>query len=148
MKILLENMFAAHRGKLVSACCSDITNACRYIDTLNDIAGENLFGFCLDVGHTHFAGLDLYEAMVELGSRIDAFHVHDNDGWDDQHLAPFMGITDWDRFCKGLAAIGYDKTMSFETFAVWDQYPPELAPDVMKMIHTEGQYLLKKAGLA
>lgn len=44
--------------KIYSAICSDIPEACVYIDKLNEIAGEKLFGFCLDTGHLNLLGLD------------------------------------------------------------------------------------------
>lgn len=78
--VCLENMFTGYRGKIYSACCSDIDSACRYIDTLNEIAGQKCFGFCLDTGHLLLLGKDIKNTMMQLGDRIEAFHVHDNDG--------------------------------------------------------------------
>jgi len=143
--ILLENLFTAWRGKIYSAICSDITMACKYIDTLNEIAGEKIFGFCLDVGHLLLLGLDVKNAMVELGRRIEAFHVNDNDGVTDQHLAPYMGKLDWDRFVEGLRAIGFNQTMSFETFRIWACVDHELCPSMMKFIAETGRMFARRA---
>lgn len=143
--VLLENMFTGHRGRRYAACCSDITTACRYIDTLNEMAGEECFGFCLDTGHLLLLGLDVKNAMLELGSRIKAFHVHDNDGLDDLHLAPYMGRLDWNRFVEGLREIGYDSTMSFEIFNVWNQVDHELCPEIMAVTAKAGQMFAKRA---
>lgn len=143
--INLENMFMAKRGKIYAACCSDITTACRYVDTLNGIAGGKQFGFCLDTGHLLLVGLDVKNAMIELGDRITAFHVHDNDGAHDQHLAPYMGVLDWNRFVEGLKAIGYNKTMSFETFNIWNVMDEEIAPKMMKFIAECGRTFARRA---
>ena len=145
MTINLENMFMAKRGKIYAACCSDITTACRYVDTLNGIAGGKQFGFCLDTGHLLLVGLDVKNAMIELGDRITAFHVHDNDGAHDQHLAPYMGVLDWNRFVEGLKAIGYNKTMSFETFNIWNVMDEEIAPKMMKFIAECGRTFARRA---
>ena len=142
--ICLENMFSGHRGKIYAACCSDIETACRYIDELNRIAGDRTFGFCLDTGHLLLCGLDPYKAVTKLGSRISAFHIHDNDGWEDAHLAPYMGILDWDRFCAGVRAIGYDKTLSFETFNVWNRVNPEVCSEMMRFIAACGRMFARK----
>ena len=143
--ICLENMFSGYKGKIYGSCCSEIDVACRYIDTLNELAGEKRFGFCLDTGHILLAGKDIYEVMVELGDRIEAFHIHDNNGERDQHLAPYMGILDWDRFVAGLAAINFDKTLSFETFNVWNTVDQELCPDMMRFIAKSGRMFAARA---
>lgn len=143
--ILLENMFTVYRGKLYTACCSDITTACRYIDTLNEIAGEKLFAFCLDTGHLLITGQDIKETMLQLGHRIEAFHVHDNNGASDQHLAPYMGVMDWNRFVEGLREIGFNQTMSFETFNIWNVMDREIAPEMLRVIAKTGRMFARRA---
>lgn len=135
----LENMFVGFRGKLYAACCSDIAVACKYVDELNALAGADCFGFCLDTGHLLLCGIDVKNAMLMLGSRITAFHVHDNCGSKDEHVAPYSGILDWDRFVEGLREIKFDKTMSFETFNVWNKCRPETMDEVMKYIAKTGR---------
>ncbi|MDY3278750.1 MAG: sugar phosphate isomerase/epimerase [Eubacteriales bacterium] len=144
--ICLENMFSGYRGKLYNACCSDIPTACKYIDTLNDIAGQQCFAFCLDTGHLLLMGKDIKNTMIQLGDRIRAFHVHDNNGIDDQHLAPFMGVQDWSRFVDGLRAIGFDRTMSFETFNIWNTMnDPELSAEMLRFIAKAGRAFAQRA---
>ena len=142
--ICLENMFSANRGKITSACCSDISAACDYVDELNRIAGGRRFAFCLDTGHLLLLGLDVYDVMIKLGCRIEAFHVHDNDGQHDLHVAPYMGILDWNRFIKGLRDIGFDSTMSFETYNVWNVVDSELCPQVIKLIADTGRMFARR----
>ncbi len=143
--LCLENMFTGNRGRIYAACCSDITSACEYVDELNRIAGEKLFGFCLDTGHLLLCGLDVKNTMTELGDRIACFHVHDNDGLNDQHLAPYMGKLDWNRFVEGLREIGYDKPMCFETFNIWHTVDQELCPEFMKLICKTGRMFAERA---
>ena len=85
------------------------------------------------------------ETMQTLGERIVAFHIHDNDGVDDLHLAPYMGVLDWNRFVEGLRDIGYDQTLSFETFNVWNVVDHELCPEVMRLIAHTGRMFAKRA---
>lgn len=144
--ICLENMFVANRGKAYAACCSDLTYACELVDALNKAAGERRFGFCLDTGHILLTGIDIYNAMVKLGDRIECFHIHDNNGMGDQHLAPYMGVLDWNRFIEGLRAIHFSKPLSFETFNVWNVVDNEVAPELMKFIAKTGRMFARRAG--
>ncbi|MBR5006455.1 MAG: sugar phosphate isomerase/epimerase [Clostridia bacterium] len=143
--VLLENMFSTYKGKPYAACCSDIHYAETLIDTLNGLAGGKVFGFCLDTGHLLLCSHDALAVMRRLGDRIEAIHVHDNNGEKDQHIAPYMGIADWNRFIRGLAEIGYDKTLSFETFHVCDLFDNELIPDVLRLIERTGRMFARRA---
>lgn len=146
--ILLENMFIRHRGKIYQACCSDFHQAAEYVDALNGLAGEKVFGFCLDTGHALLVGKDIRHAMAALGSRIEAFHIHDNNGVDDQHLAPYMGVLDWNRFVDGLREISYHGHLSFETHRTVEQaFDPALAPEVLRLIARTGKLFAERAGV-
>lgn len=145
VNICLENMFSRYRGKLYASTCANPADACRYIDELNAIAGEKVFGFCLDTGHLLLVSGDIKQAMITLGDRLLAFHVHDNDGRDDHHLAPYMGVLDWDRFIEGLAACGFDKTLSFETFNIWNVVDKQLCPSMMRFIAETGRMFAARA---
>ena len=48
----LENMWCQDwkTKKIYMGICSDMEETNRYIDTLNELAGETCFGFCLDIG--------------------------------------------------------------------------------------------------
>ena len=137
--ILLENMFVRNGTKIMAAICNDGEEAARYVDALNEAAGAECFGFCLDTGHALLVGKDIRRFMQILGSRIKAFHVHDNNGTDDQHLAPYMGIQDWPRFIEGLKEIRFDRTLSFETFMIWRRIDPALCPQMMRFIAETGR---------
>ena len=147
VRILLENMFTRRRSKVYAACCSDFETACRYVDELNKLAGEELFGFCLDTGHALLVSKDIRDVMAMLGSRVQAFHIHDNNGADDQHVAPYMGVLDWDRFMEGLRATGYQGALCFETHGAINAFHPELAPEVLRLIARTGRLFAEKAGM-
>ena len=79
-----------------------------------------------------------------LGKRITAFHIHDNDGRNDQHLAPYMGVLDWERFIAAVRDIGYDKTLSFETFNVWNSVHGEVMNELMRFIAACGRMFARR----
>lgn len=58
----------------------------------------------LDVGHAQVAGMDILHLQKQLGSRICAYHLHDNDGRHDIHVRIGAGIMAWSLFAKGCAA--------------------------------------------
>ena len=139
----LENMWIMDNAtrKIYGSVCSDMNDAVKYIDTLNEIAGEKLFGFCLDTGHYVIIGGDLCEAIHTLGDRLVAFHIHDNDGYDDDHNAPYIGgVTLWDRFLLALRETDYKGNLSFETFGALKRFPDELIPSALKLIADTGAY--------
>lgn len=142
--VCLENMFTGYKGKIYAACCAEMSMANRYIDALNEIAGEKLFGFCLDVGHALLVGKEIYNAIMEIGPNLVALHTHDNDGKNDQHIAPYMGVMDWDRFVKGLRDAGYRNALSFETFNAIQVVDKELAQPVLNYIAAAGKMFIKR----
>ena len=145
--ICLENMFAWIGSHGVRRACADADEACRYIDTLNNMAGEDLFGFCYDVGHANLLGCNIYEDLKTLGKRVTVLHIHENDGWMDRHCIPYTYKaagnkmnTDWEGFLNGLKEIGYEGPLNFETFASLKEVPTELVPEMLKLINSIGKY--------
>lgn len=113
--VCLENLFGWDT-LAVEGVCSDPHEAVRYIDTLNEKAGREAFGLCLDTGHLQLLGKDFRSYIPILGKRIKALHIHDNDGRIDRHLAPMTGKINWTRVCDSLRTIDYNGDLSFETF--------------------------------
>lgn len=139
----LENMFGHYKGegrpsRIIGACCSNSYEAVKYIDALNEIAGEKRFAFCFDTGHALLLGADMRRTLNILGHRVETLHIHDNNAIDDQHLAPYMGLMDWDATLAGLKDIGYKGNLSFETFNVLNAFDDELLPECLKLIHATG----------
>ena len=147
--VCLENLFTGYGSHMIEGSCADVGEACRYIDTLNAEAGEECFGFCLDVGHANLLGRNLRKYINALGKRLKVLHIHDNDGKTDSHMMPYSqtyrgGVdfyTDWDSFIEGLRDIHYDGALSFETFRVLEILPKEVRPDALRMIASIGRYM-------
>ncbi|MBQ2956870.1 MAG: sugar phosphate isomerase/epimerase [Clostridia bacterium] len=137
--VCLENMFGSYRGKIYAASCQTPAEANLYIDTLNEIAGEKCFAFCYDTGHSNLIGRDIYTIIRQLGHRIECLHIHDNDGWSDQHLAPYMGCADWNRFIGGMREIGYDGVLNFESHGVISTFDHEVIPAALKLTAETGK---------
>jgi sugar phosphate isomerase/epimerase len=142
--ICLENMFVSNRGRIYGAICSEMSEAVRYIDALNEIAGEKRFAFCFDTGHSLLASKDIYSAIMELGPRLAILHIHDNNGLQDQHLFPYTGIVDWDRFVQGLKDVGYQGVLSFETGNALNIYPAAVKAEALKLLSAIGREFVRR----
>ena len=70
----------------------------RLFEQVNDPA----FGAVLDCGHLHAQKEILPLSVEKLGSRIFYVHAADNDGRDNEHLAPGRGTVDWEALFAGL----------------------------------------------
>jgi len=69
--LCIENLFLSRQRKIMDGVCSDAEEACRYVDTLNEMAGEKCFAFCLDTGHSLMLGKDMRKFIHTLGHRIE-----------------------------------------------------------------------------
>jgi sugar phosphate isomerase/epimerase len=74
-------------------------------------------GFCLDTGHALVAAGperagEFFEVMAP---RLIAFHLADNAGDRDSHLAPGHGLVDWEQFFRQVVRLNYAHGMCVET---------------------------------
>ena len=144
--LCLENVHSrSFTRRLLKGACGDPETGARYVDELNRIAGEKLFAFCFDTGHAHACRVDIKQALHTLGGRVQALHIHDNDGVSDLHLAPYMGTVNWQSFAEGLQDIRYEGAISFETYAVFGRLPPALIDRQMQFICECGRMFAQKA---
>ena len=141
--VCTENMFrnvkSVKHTKVYESMCADIPEACAMLDRLNGEAGEERFGFCLDTGHLLLLGKDVARAISQLGSRLKALHIHDNDGNTDQHLLPYMGIQNWEHFLDGVAASDYQGVLNFETDGLDAHVDPALYPATLRYLAEIGR---------
>ncbi|MCI8441713.1 MAG: TIM barrel protein [Provencibacterium sp.] len=139
--VCLENLFTHLGGCNFEGTCSNPFEAVRYIDALNEKAGSECFGLCLDTGHLNLLRKNLREYVRILGRRIKALHIHDNDSVNDQHLLPFAGTLRWNDFTGAMKEIGYQGDLSFETFnqTRLSRMDIEYIPVFLRAIHDIGE---------
>lgn len=144
--ILLENQCRSIHGHMVRSVCSDSYEAVQWIDALNQEAGEERFGFCLDVGTCSICGLDMYEFAVTLGSRIQAVVLRDCDGQNESSMLPFtctcfgQAQTDWLRLIRGLREIGFDGNLLLNLQDTVGVFSPLLRPQLMALANATAEY--------
>lgn len=150
--ICLENLYDCFAGRICEGVCADPYQAVSYIDTLNQMAGEERFAFCFDTGHANLLGKNMKETILTLGRRLQALHIHDNDARGDLHQIPFgfnkklagNASTDWNGFIRGLQEIDYKGVLSFETFGALQCFPEELHDSVLRLIVDTGKYFANR----
>lgn len=145
VKICLENVPNVTAGHVIAGTCCDVNEANWYIDMFNEEAGEDIFGFCFDIGHANISSTNMYDYITKLGSRLTVLHLHDNDAVSDQHLAPMtQKKTDWDGFIEGLRDINYRGPINFESCKSIMQYPSDLIPAMLTYTAEVGKYIRKR----
>lgn len=147
VKICLENIFNHRPNRIIEGRLANASDACRMIDLLNEEAGGDYFGFCLDVGHANLTNRDIKEYVKELGSRLTILHIHDNNGLADLHMIPYSylatgasHVCDWQGFVEGLKEINYPGVLAFETFRIFSAYPKAVHTEALKLIAGIGHY--------
>lgn len=144
--LCLENMFTLYKKHIIEGACADVGEVCWYIDTLNAEAGEQIFGYCLDIGHANLLGRDIKKFIKGLGRHLTILHIHDNTGNTDAHLIPYTqsvqaapGGVDWNGFVDGLRDIGYTGPLSFETFQGISMLPKDAEAEGLKLVSAIGR---------
>lgn len=106
-------------------------------------------GVALDAFHINIEEANLYQAILNTGKKLVAFHVADNN-----RMAPGMGDYDWVRLVTTLKAAGYNDALTVEFVAPIDRTPAnpykdaqgtaeaELTEDQLKFIEDHGSGVL------
>lgn len=148
--VCVENLYEAVGGRITEGTCADPQDAIYYVDTLNQLASEELFGCCLDTGHMELTHREPADYIRQVGKRLKILHMHENDAIGDLHQMPYTfgsksedGV-DWDDFRKALDEIGFDGTLSFETFPCVSSFPRGARVEVLRTIREIGKEIADK----
>lgn len=150
--ICLENLFKHYDLECYDGALSNVQEAVFYVDALNEEAGEEIFGFCFDVGHAVVTGANLYHYITTLGDRLKLLHIHDNDGMSDSHMIPYTQMDrrgvrtriNWGEFLRGLKEIGYTGPLAFEVFRGIHILPDRVKPIGLQMVSEIGKYFRER----
>jgi sugar phosphate isomerase/epimerase len=110
LAIALENMLPGERGGRLGSSPAHFVRFRRAFD-------HSALGFCLDTGHALVAGGPMGPAAFfdAMAPRLIAFHLADNAGDRDSHLAPGHGLVDWKAVFSRLHRLGYRHPACIET---------------------------------
>ncbi len=141
IKVCLENLWQyLPNRKIWKSVCATPQEFNMYLDNLDN----NWFGACLDIGHSLLVGEKPDEFINKLGTRLMALHIHDTNGFTDNHTLPYLGIADWDKITQGLALNNYSGDFTFEALGFCTNMPQEMWTDALKMMSQTGRFLMSK----
>lgn len=144
--ILLQNLCKEVNGHMVRGLCSETAVACKWIDDLNAIVGEEIFGMCVDTGALNLCGQNTYEYIHALGSRIKAVILRENDGSNDVAMLPFTSVAnghtqmDWLGVIRGLRELAFDGYLIMDFGDTASAFSPLLRPQLMSMAKSIAEY--------
>ncbi len=87
---------------------------CDQADFLRLFEQDPSLNCIIDTGHAILGGFRIDEIQNALGSRLKAYHIHDNDGKEDRHQRLGTGILDWPRFFQGAKTYTKDAMFTME----------------------------------
>lgn len=151
--ILLENLCKDINGHLVRGICSDGREAATWVDRLNAEAGEKCFGFCMDVGVCNLCGQNMYDYVLELGSRIKAVILCDCNGNTENAMLPFTCVnkrtsqTDWLNLIRGLREVGFDGQLALDLSGTAAAFSPMLRPALLQLAVEVAKFFEWQIGL-
>lgn len=137
--ILLENQCRDFNGHLVRGICALEEEAVDWVDRLNEAAGEERFGFCMDVGVCNLCGQNVYDFIMGLGNRIKAVIVRDCNGCQESAMIPFTSVycgesqTDWMNLIRGLREIGFDGALIMDIRDTAAAFSHLLHPEILRL---------------
>lgn len=144
--ILLENQCRDINGHLVRGLCSDPDEACAWVDKLNQEAGEERFGFCVDAGSCNLCGQNMQEFITSMGRRIKAVILRDCDGQKESSMLPFtcsgfgQTNTDWLGLIRGLRSVSFDGQLILDFATTACSFSPLLRPQLLQLAKAVGEY--------
>jgi len=144
--LLLENQCKDVNGHLVRGICSDGHTAADWVDSLNEEAGEQCFGFCMDVGVCNLCGQNMYDFSVTLGDRLKAVVLRDCDGDRENAMLPFTCVdqghaqTDWLSLIRGLRQIEFSGNLMLNLADTAAAISPILRPGLLQLAKSIADY--------
>lgn len=143
VKIAVENMLSNRLfdGSIFKRCC---TNAVELLELVDAINHPNV-GVCIDVGHSHYMKENIGDAIRTCGDKIIAFHIDDNDTWNDSHVPPYCGSIDWEEVYQAIRDINYKGGGMLECHACW-KLPQDMQRKTLRYMNDLCEFMMEQMG--
>lgn len=153
VQILIKNQLKDLGGHVVRSALSEPSFALDWLERLNREARDEIFGFCLDTGRCSLCGNDLQTFVTELGHRLKAVVLTDNDGQNDCPMLPFtyphegQTLMHWVGLIRGLRNIAFDGELAVDYTGTLSSFPSMLWPTVLQLAREVGDYFRWQIGM-
>lgn len=153
VQVLMKNQVKNLGGHAVRSALSEPSFAADWVDRLNREAGGGVFGFCLDTGRCSLCGNDSQTFVTELGHRLKAVVLSDNDGQNDCPMLPFtyphegQTLMHWVGLIRGLREIGFEGELAVDYTGTLSSFPSLLWPAVLQLAREVGDYFHWQIGM-
>lgn len=151
--ILLENQCLDRNGHLVRGTCAEAAQAMAWVDGLNQAAGEERYGFCMNAGTYNLCGQQMRETAMQLGSRVKAVLLRDCNGQQEASMLPFTAVyggrpqTDWLGLIRGLRESGFDGELILDLSDTASTFSPMLRPQLLTLAKAVADYFKWQTGI-
>lgn len=151
--ILLENQCCDMNGHLIRGICADADEAVAWVDKLNEEAGEERFGFCMDVGVCTLCGQGMQEFVMALDDRIKAVILRDCDGYHETSMLPFTCVnygqsqTDWLSLIRGLREICFDRVLVMDFSSTIGAFSHLFRSQILQLAKMTAEYFKWQIGM-
>lgn len=118
--VMIENISEKiYRHKFVIETAEDI------LEIKHRLNDHLLIRACWDTGHANLCELDQYREIKTLGENLFGVHMHDNFGYNDDHMAPLAGNVNFDEVVRAMKEVNYAGPFNFESkgFRSGDEWP-------------------------
>lgn len=147
LMILIENQFKDINGHYIRGFCSDAEEVVELIDSLNEQAGEECFGFALNVAVCNLCGQNMQDFILPLEDRLKMVILSDCDGNQESAMLPFTAVynhssrTDWLSLIRGLRGIDFDGLLVMQMEDTAAAFSPIIRSEVIKLSKTVAEYI-------
>ncbi len=150
VQILISNQSRFNEGHWIRGVFAEGEDLAAWIDEENEKAGYEAFGVCYDTGAANLCGMDNYEQIRVLGSRIKAVRVRENDGHSEFSQMPFslhQARQDYMGLIRGLREVDFDGLLWIDASDSYGTASTMIRPALMHLIKESGDFLAWQVGM-
>lgn len=153
VQILIKNQIKTIGEHIVRSALSEPSFAIKWVDSLNQEACGEIFGFCLDTGRCSLCGNNMQTFITELGDRLKAVILSDNDGNSHFSMVPLthphegQALKHWLGIIRGLRDIDFDGELILDIMGTLSSFPQLLWPTLLQLTREVGDYFRWQIGM-